>query len=509
MEIKSFLMSACRTFVLMVRASLPAVHKARALTPRDWLGIAGHIIAVATAITSTVGIYNFASPLAGDSISYKLLLLPVAIFFGFLFQIVVVSAIKLTVQSLPDKLGAAAACAGVVAVTWCLTVGASYGSYWNWIAKDSYQARATQLQIETAANPLEDVSVKFAAATNAFAQVAGQASAMATLEEAGRSCGYEAGDGKGERWRLRDRQNKEAGALSSQLKTLNQSLRGSLTKMNSDDDGVIADAYRDARSTLLDPVVATAATWVANQRVGFARGFTDNGTVFFCTDPNMSSLLDTAGNSLARLPAVSATPPRAVQISDGQGMLMSFARLFGFGNDALAQDSDFMPFAIPALIEMLMTILIVMGELNRPDEPGPWGATHRPIDPDLEWFARRHAQGAGAARLHEMLSGHIVELAGAPSACFVVPATQGEQRERARALLLMCSSRRRGRTVAHDVLTPFRQHLPFDELPSMATAGWSWRDEHCDVHLLPRKIADEVRRLITRQAEAELFRRPA
>lgn len=501
-KLTTFLRSTASLAAGAFRLSVPAVRRVSTLTPREWLSLAGHVIAVATAITATMGIVNFAMPLAGGSLLGQVAVIPIAVFFGCLFQAVVVAAIKLTVQNLPGRPAVAAVCAVVVAVTWMGTVTASYGSYWLAISRDGYEQRATELRIANAAEPLETASDKFDAATASFALVSAHAGRMAALEDtSGLSCGYAAGVGQGDRYTLRMRQKAEAAGISARLTTLNSTLRGSLAKMNAADDAALAQAYRTARGTVLAPPVAEASGWIATQSGGFARGFTADGRSFACTDPEMTRLLAGAATSLKAIPPVPAAPPRNVQISDSQGMLLSIARLFGFGNDPLVRESDFAPFAIPALIEALMTILIVLGEIERPRAGRRLRLSGRDTDPDLARFAALHFGGGGAARLHEIFSGHLIALDGAPKACFVVPREQGPRRDRARKLLVLCSAEQ-GRG---DVLTPYRRALPFSELPPLAVEGWEWRDELCDLHLVPRRDAVRLGELLARQAEAELL----
>ena len=219
----------------------------------------------------------------------------------------------------------------------------------------------------------------------------------------------------------------------------------------------------------------------------------------------MASLLSGANQSLGTLPNVDATPPQVVQISANQGMLLSFGRVFGSGSDALSEESDFAPFLIPALIEAVMSVLIILGEFDRKNEVEAWGHEADALDPQFVSFAQRYFGGCEAIALHEFLERHIVELDGAPSACFIVPADDEAQRSRARALLVLCSLLCRGRYAKIDVLKPHRHGMPYAELPKTVSAGWGWRDRFCDVHLLPREIADAVRLRITRQAEAQAF----
>ena len=149
------------------------------------------------------------------------------------------------------------------------------------------------------------------------------------------------------------RQQREAKMHSDNLTALNTSLRTSLGKLDSADDAAMATAYRAARDTVLAPAVTDATAWVAEQKAGFTRGFSAEGRVFACTDPDMSRQLAKVAKGLGDLPEVNATPPSNVAITNSEGMLLGFARVFGFGDDKLAQGSDFAPIAIPAHVNVM------------------------------------------------------------------------------------------------------------------------------------------------------------
>lgn len=511
MTLASFWAALANGLRSAVRLSTPTVRKASAMSPQDWLGLTGHIIALVIALTSTIGVYNFGVGLTGQSLALKMLLFPVAVFVGALLQIVIISCIKLMVREWGQNWTRVLLAGMILVLMWCITVGASYGSYWNVMSREGYEKRATEQAVSTAVQPLERARSSFAAAAQALGAVSGHADRMMSTEDSeGKSCGYNAGVGQGDRWRLRQRQKDEAAGHASALGTLNGSLSRSLGAMNATDDAALANAYRAASDTLTDPAVGMAQQWIGEQRAGFTGGFTTNGATFSCADPQMVGLLDAAVASLKALPKVPPNPPRVTQLSNAEGILLSFARLFGFGQgDDLVQDSDYVPLLFPALIELIMTALIVLGELGRPRGFNPGGQDgyrpRRPLDPSLAGFQMAHAGGSNALDLHDQIVNHLIELEGAPTVCFVVPTKPGEDRNRARKLLLLCARHGRSPRGGTHPLTPYRQRMPFAELPSLVTEGWPWRSRHVDVHLLPRTLADEVRRRLGWQAEAELF----
>lgn len=507
----SFLSATIGLLRSAVKLSLPTVRKASAMSPGEWLALTGHVIALVIALTSTIGIYNFSVGMAGGSILLKVLLVPIAIFFGGMLQIVIVSSIKLIVREWRHNPERALLAGVVVVLMWALTIGSSYGSFWNMMSRESYEQRVTQQSVSTAIAPLETARSSFASATRALGEVSRHSDQMMALEDGeGRSCGYNAGIGQGDRYRLRERQKGEAAQHAASLRGLNRSLTTSLRSMSSFDNARLANAYRAASDTLGAPEVGLARQWIAGARAGFTGGFPVNGSTITCGDPTMVRLLDVATASLDALPKTPSSPPQVTQLSNTEGMLLSFARLFGFGNgDDLVQDSDFVPLLFPTLIEFIMTALIVLGELGRPRN-GPSEAfgfgpdnNPRPINPSLASFQKIHAGGSDALDLYDQFVNHLIELDGAPTVCFAVPAEPGALRQLARKLLVLIA-----RHDLHDrllPLTPYRQRMPFAELPSLVTAGWPWKSEHVDIHLLPRTLADEARRMIAWQAEAEIF----
>jgi hypothetical protein len=491
--------------------SLPTVRKVGAMSPGEWLGLTGHVIALTIALTSTIGIYNFGVGIAGSSILMKALLVPVAIFAGVMLQIVIVSSIKLIVREWRRNTARALLAGFVVILMWALTIGASYGSYWNLMSRESYEQRATQQTISAAAEPLEIARSRFASATRALGEVSRHSDQMMTVEDGeGRSCGYDAGVGQGSRYRLRESQKADAAQHATSLLALDRSLTASLRSMDSFDNARLADAYRAASDTLGAPEVGMARQWIEEQRAGFSGGFPVGDTVISCADPTMVRLLDVAAASLKALPKTPNSPPQVTQLSDTDGMMLSFARLFRFGkSDDLVHDSDFVPLLFPTVIELIMTALIVLGELGRPrggfsDLPG-FGPDDgpRPLNPWLTTFQNDHAGGSDALDLYDRIVNHLIELEGAPTVCFAVPAEPGPARQFARKLLVLIA--RHDLTERTQPLTPYRQRLPFADLPTLVTAGWPWESEHVDLHLLPRTLADDVRRMVAQQAEAEVF----
>lgn len=490
----------------VLKASLPHFRRISDMSPNAWLGVAGHVIALAIGITSTVGIYNFGAAFSEDAIGAKFALLLGSLFFGMLFQVIIINGIKVVVRDFAIKRAAAIGCMFLVVTMWALTVTASYGSYWNWLARDDYQNRATQLGINRASSPLENASVRFASATTDFGSVTTHTAKMMDAEEQGESCGYESGNGQGDRWNLRRDQKSKSQTLSGQLNGLNTTLRTSLGNMEVRDNATIANAYRDARATLESQVVKEAMAWIRDQRAGFAGGFKGELGAFTCSDPEMLRLLNSAEQSLKQLPTIPATPPRLVEISATQGMLMSFARFYGFGDGGeLSQTSDYMPFFIPAMIELVMTILIIIGEFGRKDQPRLWDDDAETLDPRFTQVAQRFSKSGGPESVHDFLENHIVELEGAPMSCIIVPTGDKKARSLAKDLLLLCSLLR-GRRFRHiDTLRPFRTRMPFAELPQTVAGAWNWNGQFCDVHLIPPELIDKLRHRITRQAEAQLF----
>lgn len=510
--------SICSAFVGALRSavelSLPTVRKAGSMSPGEWLALSGHVIALVIALTSTVGIYNFGAGLTGQSLASKLLLIPVAVFVGCMLQIVIISCIKLIAREWRRNLARALLAGVVVTLMWIITIGASYGSYWNMMSRESYEKRATQQAVNAVMVPLEGARSSFASATQALGDVSKHADEMMVNEDGeGKSCGYNAGTGQGDRYRLRKRQKGEASGHAASLQTLNVSLASSLGAMTSFNDAELAAAYRAASDTLGAPPVAMARQWIDQQRAGFAGGFPINGVTITCADPKMVGLLNAASESLKALPKVPPNPPRATQLSNTEGMMLSFARLFDFGkNDSLVVESDYVPLLFPTLIEFIMTALILLGELRRPrtwSSGTNWFGQNdnppRPINLSLAAFQRVHAGGGSALDLHDQIINHLIELDDAATVCFAIPTEPFEARELARKLLLLLVRHdQNARRIAHP-LTPYRQRMPFTELPALVTAGWPWRSRHVDIHLLPRKLADETRRRIAWQAEAELF----
>jgi hypothetical protein len=512
MNLRSMMSAAAAALRGAARLSLPTVRRAGSMSPKEWLALSGHVIALAIALTSTIGIYNFGVGLAGGSLIFTWLLVPVAIFVGVMLQIVIISCIKLIVREWRQNRALAVLAGVVVSLMWAITVGASYGSYWNLMSRDSYEQRATQQTINTAAVPLENARSRFASATQALVDVSKHADQMMVVEnDEGRSCGYNAGTGPGDRWQLRKRQKDEAAGHAASLTALNKSLTQSLNSMSTFNDAALATAYRAASDALGAPSVGRAKNWIDEQRAGFKSGFAINGGAINCGDPTMVRLLDDAVSSLNALPKVPSTPPRVTRLSNTEGMLLSFARLFNFGEgDQLVRDSDYVPLLFPILIEFIMTALIVIGELGRPRDafsgaPGfsPNDNPHRPINPSLAMFIQKHAGGGSALDLYDHLANHLIELDGAPTICFAVSADPGEQREFGRKLLVLVA-RHDPQGRSHP-LTPYRQRLPFAELPPLVTAGWPWKSQYVDIHLVPRALAHEVRRMIAWQAEAEIF----
>ncbi|WP_310531777.1 hypothetical protein [Novosphingobium sp.] len=514
MTFSSFLSAVAGALRRAVTLSLPTIRKAGAMSPGEWLALSGHVIALVIALTSTIGIYNFGAGLARDSLSYKLLLIPLAAFIGIMLQIVIISCIKLIVRDLRRNPVRALLAGTVVLLMWSITVGASYGSYWNAMSSQSYEQRATEQTVNAAIVPLENARSRFATATLSLGEVSRHADAMMTIEARdGTSCGYVAGSGKGDRFHLRERQKGEAASHSASLQTLNGSLARSLGAMGAFNNQGLASAYREASDTLGNPAVGMARQWIGEQRAGFAGGFPINGAAIACADPKMVRLLDVAAASLEALPKVPANPPRVTQLSNTEGVMLSFARLLPFGkDDELVQDSDYIPLLFPSLIEFIMTALIVLGEMGRARTWSSGGDGHgsddnprRPINPALATFQRDHAAGSNALDLHDEIINHLIELEGAPTVCFAIPSEPGAPREYARKLLMLIARHDHGKRGRPHPLSPYRQRLPFADLPALVTAGWSWASQHVDIHLLPRTLADDARRLIVWQAEAELF----
>ncbi len=488
----------------------------------DYVKIAGFAIAAASAVTSTLGARALLNASMGSNgVMSNLLGTTLAAAFCFVIQgLIVTFILRLSTQDAPKK--KRRAMIALLILTWSLSIGTSYGSYWNLLAKNNFEKRITAESIERTESPIRETIVAFNNAASSFNYVAKHAETMAIYEnDTGLSCGYSAGVGKGPRWKLRNDQNTAAKSQASKLTSINDRLQETIKGLNSYNEEAMRGAFLKARSLLSDPAVQEVKSWIHKQETGFKEGFVSgSGSNFDCSDQEMMTLLKSARMAFVNLPDLPAKPPSPISITYDEAMLKSYLRLMGpiasvFGHKPVgaqrAVGEDYAPLMLPLILEMIMSLLLWVGTPDIVRSPrGPWGRNEVPE------FAKDKDKGFGDAEVlwsssdfnltsFEMLRKYVVELSQLKKTVLAVPVMDGIDRNNAlkvQALILTALPRRDQASF----MNPYCRDYSFTKLPATFKKQCKWDKKYAsDLFEVSDRVFSELKRSALLYASQDFY----
>ncbi len=316
---------------------------------------------IISAITSGIGAYNLIN-LKFDWLYSTIL--------ASTFTTVIQIAIVALVFALFSKLGRVLTLLVLLALLplWFLSIATASGSWWFVFRADSYENALNLQRQNQMIKPLIKLQTQSNRVVGTMNAIKQHAVNMATIEDTtGKSCGYFASKGKGPRYRMRIRQQNSAKQFANASKSVNNRVVKVVKDARANGTSGFFDTYSKANAILNDNNLIEMKSWLVGVSEGLNSSFTDPSTLakFKCSDPKLSSLINSALLTFEDLPQLPDVPPNAADVSMQDALILSYQRLLpiSFANSGYSEEvnsatpQDYLPLIPAFIIEFCLFVI--------------------------------------------------------------------------------------------------------------------------------------------------------